>query len=286
MARAQDEFESHRGDSSEPAQGQLACKAAEQANLAARMAITPGTRTAARPQRLRLGDVLVSQKAISQEQLQARARGAEAHRAQARPRAGRSGLRHRGADLAGARAPAQPRRSSTSSSSTSTARVVLKLPEAQARRFRALVLEDRGATMLVGMADPTDLFAFDELDAHPEEGRRGRGGRPRARCCCALDQRLPPHRGDQRPRARSSSRTWARRRWSISARSAPALGAEEAPVVKLLQSVFEDATQVRRLRHPHRAAGKPPADPLPHRRRAAAAGRGRPARSPRRWCCA
>src|ERR1039458_8829792 len=38
-----------------------------------------------------------------------------------------------------------------------------KLPEAQARRFRALVLEDRGNTYLVGMADPTDLFAFDEI---------------------------------------------------------------------------------------------------------------------------
>jgi MSHA biogenesis protein MshE len=37
--------------------------------------------------------------------------------------------------------------------------VVLKLPEAAARRFRALALEDRGRTMLVGMADPTDLFA-------------------------------------------------------------------------------------------------------------------------------
>src|SRR5574343_981118 len=40
---------------------------------------------------------------------------------------------------------------------------VRKLPEAQARRFRALVLEDRGDTFLIGMADPTDLFAYDEI---------------------------------------------------------------------------------------------------------------------------
>ena len=37
------------------------------------------------------------------------------------------------------------------------------LPEAQARRFRALVLDGAGDKLRVGMADPTDLFAFDEL---------------------------------------------------------------------------------------------------------------------------
>ncbi len=37
------------------------------------------------------------------------------------------------------------------------------LPETQARRFRAMVLEERGKTLLVGMADPTNLFAYDEI---------------------------------------------------------------------------------------------------------------------------
>ena len=37
------------------------------------------------------------------------------------------------------------------------------LSEAQARRFRALVLEDRGNQLRLGMVDPTDLFAYDEL---------------------------------------------------------------------------------------------------------------------------
>jgi len=41
--------------------------------------------------------------------------------------------------------------------------IVQKLPEAQARRFRAVLLEDRGSTFFVGMADPSDLFAYDEL---------------------------------------------------------------------------------------------------------------------------
>ena len=41
--------------------------------------------------------------------------------------------------------------------------VVRRLPEAQARHHRAIVLEDRRTTYLVGFADPSDLFAYDEV---------------------------------------------------------------------------------------------------------------------------
>ncbi|HAT42306.1 MAG TPA: MSHA biogenesis protein MshE, partial [Rheinheimera sp.] len=37
------------------------------------------------------------------------------------------------------------------------------LPEVQARRYRALVLEDRGDSVLLGMSDPADLAALDQL---------------------------------------------------------------------------------------------------------------------------
>jgi len=40
---------------------------------------------------------------------------------------------------------------------------VLKLPESHARRFRAIVVEDTGKDFLVGMIDPMDIFALDEL---------------------------------------------------------------------------------------------------------------------------
>ena len=73
--------------------------------------------------------------------------------------------------------------------------IVRQLPENQARRFRALLLEERKDNrLLVGMADPTDLFAFDEIGrvlkrdidiAVVTEGR----------------SRLPAHRRDQRPGA-------------------------------------------------------------------------------------
>ena len=41
--------------------------------------------------------------------------------------------------------------------------LVKKLPEAQARRFRSIVLAEQGGELLVGMADPLDIFAYDEL---------------------------------------------------------------------------------------------------------------------------
>ncbi|MDX1455144.1 MAG: GspE/PulE family protein [Gammaproteobacteria bacterium] len=41
--------------------------------------------------------------------------------------------------------------------------IVKRLPETHARRYRALVLEDRPHSYLVGMADPTDIHAFDQL---------------------------------------------------------------------------------------------------------------------------
>ena len=37
------------------------------------------------------------------------------------------------------------------------------LPETVARRYRAIVLEDRASDYLVGMADPTDIYALDEI---------------------------------------------------------------------------------------------------------------------------
>ena len=41
--------------------------------------------------------------------------------------------------------------------------IVKRLPELQARRFRAIVLEELEQGFLVAMVDPTDLFAYDEI---------------------------------------------------------------------------------------------------------------------------
>ncbi len=44
-----------------------------------------------------------------------------------------------------------------------SAKIVNLLPEVFARRFRALVIEDNGETVLVGMSDPADLSSLDQI---------------------------------------------------------------------------------------------------------------------------
>jgi MSHA biogenesis protein MshE len=118
--------------------------------------------------------------------------------------------------------------------------IVRRLPETQARRFRAIVLEDRGGRYLVGMSDPTDLFAFDEL---------ARILKHEIQTAVVNDSLL----------VQTIDRVY-RRTEEISGLAkelerdmgdyidfgalGAGLGAEDAPVVKLLQSVFEDAAQV------------------------------------------
>ena len=94
--------------------------------------------------------------------------------------------------------------------------VTLKLPESVARRYRAVVLDDAGATYKVGMADPTDLTAYDEIVTDPQarhRSRRGRGIRADAR----HRPDLPAHRADHRPRAGAPGRARAKPRWWTSA---------------------------------------------------------------------
>jgi len=48
--------------------------------------------------------------------------------------------------------------------------VVSRLPETYARRYRALLLEEKDGDLIVGMADPMDIFGYDELSrqlGHP-----------------------------------------------------------------------------------------------------------------------
>jgi MSHA biogenesis protein MshE len=124
---------------------------------------------------------------------------------------------------------------------TFTSAVVMKLPETAARRFRAVVLEDRGSAMSVAMADPTDLIAFDELgrllkkDVEPVVVAENQ-------LLHSLDQvyrRTEEITGLAKELQQDLGETLV----DFGALGAT-LGAEDAPVVKLLQSLFEDATQV------------------------------------------
>jgi MSHA biogenesis protein MshE len=120
--------------------------------------------------------------------------------------------------------------------------IVRRLPENQARRFRAIALEERNGAMLIGMTDPTDLFAFDEITrllkrdidlAVVTEGQL-------LETVDRVYRRTEEISGLARELSEDLGDTYV----DFGAMSDSA-GLEEAPVVKLLQTVFDDATQVR-----------------------------------------
>jgi MSHA biogenesis protein MshE len=119
--------------------------------------------------------------------------------------------------------------------------LVRRLPEAQARRFRAVVLEERKTAYLVGMADPTDLFAFDEI---ARLLRRDVEAAVVSEAILLQTIDRVYRRTDQiSGLAKELERDVGDGYIDFGALGA-GLGAEDAPVVKLLQSIFDDATQV------------------------------------------
>ena len=120
------------------------------------------------------------------------------------------------------------------------ASVARTLPEMQARRFRALLLEDKGSSCLVAMADPTDLFAYDEISRLLRRDIE----------LVLVNENQVLEIMDRIYRRTEQITDLAR---ELGADIGEAVdfgalkvepGAEDAPVVKLLQTMFEDATQV------------------------------------------
>ncbi len=117
--------------------------------------------------------------------------------------------------------------------------LVRLLPETPARRFRALVLEERGDTLLVAMADPLDLFAFDELAKILKR---------RLAMAVVADSQLPAVYDRHYRRSDEISGLAKALEKDIGdavdfGTLQATVGQEGAPVVRLLQSVFEDATR-------------------------------------------
>ena len=195
----------------------------------------------ARPEKVRLGDLLVQQKLISQDQLKF-----------ALEQQKRNG-RKLGRVLVDNAFVTEENISEMLAKQLNIPYINLRryninleqvrlLPESQARRFRAIVLEERNKLLLVGMADPTDLAAFDEISrilkrdidiAVVTEGQLlesiDRGYR-RTEEITGLARELSEDIGDTYVDFGALTDT---------------VGMEEAPVVKLLQSMFDDATQIR-----------------------------------------
>jgi len=194
----------------------------------------------ARPEKVRLGDLLVQQKLISLEQLQ--------FVLEQQKRSGRK----LGRMLVDNGFVTEDQISETLARQLNIPYINLKyynpnleimrsLPENQARRFRALALEDRNGAILVGMTDPTDLFAFDELSrilkrdidlAVVTEGQ-----------LLQTIDRVYRRTDEISGLARAVSEELGEGYIDFGALS-DTVGTEEAPVVKLLQTMFEDAVQI------------------------------------------
>ena len=194
-----------------------------------------------RPEKIRLGDVLVAQKAISQEQLKL---ALEQQKKSGR-KLGRV-LIEQGFVNDEQICEAISRQLNIPYINLKfynfNQEVVRRLPEAQARRFRALVLEDRRrANVLVGMADPTDLFAYDELGRILQ--REIEAAVVSEALLLETIDRVYRRTEEISGLAKELERDIGDSYVDFGALGA-GVGAEEAPVVKLLQSVFEDAVQV------------------------------------------
>lgn len=195
-----------------------------------------------RPEKVRLGEILIQQKLLNAEQLRA-----------ALEEQKKSGLRL-------GRVVIDKGYASEEQISQALARqlgvpyinlkqynikreITLKLSEAQARRFRALVLEDIGRTYRVAMADPTDLTAYDEIVRLLKRDIE-----------LAVVTETELLRIVDRTYRRTEEITGLAHELEVEVGDAGVVdfgalaltpGLEEAPVVKLLQTVFEDAIQAR-----------------------------------------
>ena len=196
----------------------------------------------ARPEKIRLGDLLIQQGLLSDEQL----KSALEEQKRSGRKLGRifvdSGFV---SEEQISQALARQLRIPFVDLHTYTPAGVLTklLPEAQARRFRAIPLEDRGDTLLVGLVDPTDLLAYDEITRIVRRGIE-----------LAVVTETDLLATIDRIYRRTEEISGLAKELKAELGDAPiefgellglTPGAEDAPVVKLLQTVFEEAMRTR-----------------------------------------
>ena len=195
----------------------------------------------ARPEKVRLGEILVQQKLLSEEQLGL----ALADQKRTGRKLGRVFVENgfvTEEQISGAIARQLDIPYINLKFYNTSPDVVRLLPETQARRFRALVLEDRRTSLLVGMSDPTDLFAYDEI-ARQVKKTVELAVVTETEVLQAID-RIYRRTEEITDFARELEQDLGDSVVDFGALAANP-GLEEAPIVKLLQSVFDDATQVR-----------------------------------------
>ncbi len=196
----------------------------------------------ARPEKIRLGDLLIQQGLLTQEQLT----NALAEQKASGRKLGRvivdSGLV---TEEAISKALARQLQAEFVDLKTFSPKpeLVKLLPESHARRFRAIVLDQRNGKYIVGFADPTDLMVFDEVN------RLLRGDIDLAvvtesQLLGAID-RLYRRTDEIAGLAKDLTQDLGDVPVELGDILGLTSGAEDAPVVKLLQTVFEEALRSR-----------------------------------------
>lgn len=195
----------------------------------------------ARPEKIRLGEILLQQKLMTEEQLQF----ALAEQKRTGRKLGRLFVEN-GFVTEDQISEAMAKQLNISFVNLKQYNIkpdiVRKLPELQARRFRAIVLEQRDTGYLVAMVDPTDLFAYDEISRILKSAIHLAVVNEND-LLVAIDN-LYRHTDAITDLARELEQELTDANVDFGA-LVSAAGVEDAPVVKLLQSVFDDATQVR-----------------------------------------
>ena len=121
--------------------------------------------------------------------------------------------------------------------------LINRLPEAQARRFRAVVLDEIEGRLRVGFADPTDLHAYDEIvrilrhDIEPAVVAESQ--------LLALIDRVYHRTEEISGLAKELTANLGDVPIEFGDLLGLTVGAEDAPIVKLLQTVFEEAMRSR-----------------------------------------
>ena len=118
-----------------------------------------------KPEKIRLGEILVQQGLLSQDQLSA----ALSDQKRSGRKLGRVFIDngYLGEDQIGTALAQQLQVSFVDLRQFNVKpELAMRLPEALARRFRAIVLQEDAIAYGVGFADPTDLFAYDEIARH------------------------------------------------------------------------------------------------------------------------
>ncbi len=120
--------------------------------------------------------------------------------------------------------------------------LVIRLAESHARRHKTIVLSESSGTLLVGMADPLDIFSYDEISRLLKQN---------------VDVALVRESELMDTLDTIYRRTSEIESYAVELESevteglfdleglSVGLPGDEAPVVKMLQSIFEDAVQVR-----------------------------------------